>query len=84
MPRKRKRSVGRPPNKNQAVVIRLVLSLDPIEHAELIEKLLDAPPRGRASVALDLMINKVLAHEQSTIADSVDNVVSVDCSVDDM
>ncbi len=57
MARKRKRGPGRPPNKNRAIVIRLVLSLDPIEHAGLISKLMAAPPRGRAAIAIDLMTN---------------------------
>ena len=80
MARKRKRGPGRPPNKNRAIVTRLVLSLDPIEHAGLISKLMAAPPRGRAAIAIDLMTNG-LPIDAPTVAM---HSIQIDSSIDDL
>lgn len=80
MPRKRKRLPGRPPKEHQAVVVRLVLSLDPILHADLIAKLLAAPPRGRASIAIDLMTNGLPEDSSPAAID----VMEIDSSIDDL
>lgn len=80
MPRKRKRLPGRPPNERQAVVVRLALSLDPILHADLIAKLLAAPPRGRAAIAIDLMINGLPEDSLPTAIE----VMEIDSSIDDL
>jgi hypothetical protein len=79
MARKRKPKVGRPRNKNQAVVIRLVLSLDPVEHADLIQKFSEAPPRGLAALAISLMRNGIPKEE---IAANTEQVI--DSSLDDL
>lgn len=80
MARKRKRGPGRPPNKNRAIVIRLVLSLDPIEHAGLISKLMAAPPRGRAAIAIDLMTNGLPIDTPTAATHSI----QIDSSIDDL
>jgi hypothetical protein len=80
MPRKRKRLPGRPPNEHQAIVIRLVLSLDPIKHADLIAKLLAAPARGRAAIAIDLMINGLPEDSSQPTVEAME----IDSSIDDL
>lgn len=82
MPRKRKRLPGRPPKEHQAVVIRLVLSLDPVLHAGLIAKFLAAPPRGRAAIAIDMMTNKNGLLEESS--QPAIEEMSIDSSIDDL
>lgn len=52
---KRRDSPGRPPREQPAQVIRLVLSLDPDQHSDLIAKLTSAPQRGLAAMVTDMM-----------------------------
>ena len=59
MARKRKPGAGRKPKAKKAVVIRLVLSLDPVDDADLIERFLMAPDRGKAPLAINLMRNGI-------------------------
>jgi len=51
----RRPSPGRPPKEQPAEVIRLVLSLDPIEHSDLIATFMASPARGRSAIAADMM-----------------------------
>lgn len=80
MPRKRKRSPGRPTKEHQAIVIRFVLSLDPVKHADLITRLLAAPPRGRAAIAIDLMTNGLPEDSSPPIVEAME----IDNSIDDL
>lgn len=57
MARKRKPGAGRKPKARKAIVLRLVLSLDPIDDADLISKFSQAPERGKALLAINLMRN---------------------------
>lgn len=57
MARKRKPGAGRKPKVRKAIILRLVLSLDPIDDADLISKFSQAPERGKAPLAINLMRN---------------------------
>jgi len=53
----RKSTSGRKPKARKAIIIRLVLSLDPMDNADLISKFAQAPERGKAPLAINLMRN---------------------------
>ena len=57
MARKRKPGAGRKPKARKAIILRLVLSLDPKDDADLISKFSQAPERGKALLAINLMRN---------------------------
>lgn len=53
----RKPGAGRKPKDRKTVVIRLALSLDPIDDADLIGEFAQAQGRGKSPLAVSLMRN---------------------------
>lgn len=68
---------GRPKRAVKAVVIRLVLTLDPAKDADLITQFSQVEERGKAALAIRLMRSGLLKPEPVALAE---NIVDLDDS----